>query len=90
MRTLIEGYSVEKNDVQDVLTVNLKYVNGESAIQHLKRISRPGVRKYRGYRDIKAVRSGLGIAVFSTPVGVITGKNAREQKVGGEYICEIY
>jgi small subunit ribosomal protein S8 len=86
----IESFEVLKNDVQDVLKIELRYVNDVPAIRGLKRISRPGVRKYRGYKEIKPIKSGMGISVFSTPAGVISGKKAMDLKVGGEYICEIY
>lgn len=86
----IEDFSVEKDDVQDRMVITLRYVDAKPAIQDLKRISKPGVRRYRGYRDIKPVRHGLGISIFSTPKGVITGEEAAKAKIGGEYICEIY
>lgn len=86
----ITDFKIEKNDIQNRVIVELKYVDEQPAIQDLKRVSKPGVRKYRGYRDIKPVRNGLGISIFSTPKGVITGEEAAKQKVGGEYICEIY
>lgn len=72
------------------IMVNLKYVNGDSAITNLKRVSKPGIRRYRGYKDIDRVRNGLGISVYSTPLGVMTGENARKNKVGGEYICDVF
>lgn len=56
----------------------------------LKRISKPGQRIYVKNRDIKRVRNGLGIGILSTPKGILTDSEAREQKVGGEYICEVY
>ena len=86
----IEDYKVIKNDVQDELELVLRYVDGTPAIRDLKRVSKTGVRKYRGYREIKPVKNGLGVGIFSTPMGVITDKDARTQKVGGEYLCEIY
>lgn len=80
----------DENDVQDSLEVSLKYVAGQSAISDLLRVSKPGIRKYRSYRDIKPIRRGMGISIYTTSKGVITGEKARELKVGGEYICEIY
>ena len=56
----------------------------------LKQISKPGQRLYIGYKDIKRIRSGLGIALISTSRGVLTGEESRKQKIGGEYLCEIY
>ncbi len=86
----IESYEVVKGDVQDVIMIKLKYVNDEPTIRELKRVSKPGIRRYRGYREIKPIKSGMGISIFSTPKGVMTGNEAIKLKVGGEYICEIY
>lgn len=86
----ITGYEVEDTKPQNTLHINLKYVNGTPAIRTLQRVSRPGVRKYRGYRDIQKVMNGLGIGIYSTPKGVITDKQAREMQTGGEYLCYIY
>lgn len=85
----IEDYSVLENDVQDDLNIKLKYVNGVPAIRELVRVSKPGIRKYLGYRSIRPVKNGLGVAIFSTPVGVISGEEARKQKIGGEFICYV-
>lgn len=85
----IEDYSVLENDVQNDLSVKLKYVNGVPAIRELVRVSKPGIRKYLGYRSIRPVKNGLGVAIFSTPVGVISGEEARKQKIGGEFICYV-
>ncbi|GAB4285104.1 MAG: 30S ribosomal protein S8 [Candidatus Dojkabacteria bacterium] len=86
----IDDFSVVEKEVQNILVLTLKYVNDVPAIRELKRISKPGIRKYRGYREIKPVKNGLGISIFSTPKGVITGAEAVKSKVGGEYICEVY
>lgn len=86
----ILDYKVEEQDVQNELVVVLKYVNGEGAIRELTRVSKPGIRRYLGYKNIKPVKKGLGVAIISTPMGVISDKKARENKVGGEYICYVY
>ncbi len=86
----IVDYSVEQSEPQNLLTVVLKYVNGESAIRELVRVSKPGVRTYVGYRDVKPIMKGLGLAVLSTPRGVVSGDTARKEKVGGEYLFYIY
>ncbi len=87
----IEGYDlVDEGENQKNISVNLKYINGEPAIRELKRVSKPGIRKYRGYREIKPIKNGLGIAIISTPKGVMTGDKAKKEKVGGEYLCEIF
>lgn len=77
---------------QATIKIALKYdmVSKKSAIQNLTRISRPGLRKYVGYRDLPRVLNGLGIAIMSTPRGVITNKEAAELKVGGEVLCYVY
>lgn len=83
-------YHVEEAKPQSELVVELKYVNGIPAITEVVRVSKPGVRKYRGYRDIKPVKKGLGLSIFSTPMGIVTGSEAFKNKVGGEYICYVY
>ncbi len=86
----IESFDVEETKPQSTLNLTLRYVNGESAIRELVRVSKPGIRKYRGYKEIKPIMSGMGVAIFSTPSGVITDKTAIQTKVGGEYICYIF
>lgn len=86
----ISGFEVKKNDIQNTLVIELKYVNGVPAIRELTRVSKPGIRKYRGYKEIQVVRNGLGVAIFSTPNGIITGEDAKKQKVGGEFLCYVY
>lgn len=87
----IEGYEVvDEKKAQKSLVLKLKYVDDEPAIRSLTRISKPGLRTYVGYKDIPKVLSGKGISVFSTPKGVLSGQEAKQSKVGGEYICEIW
>jgi len=64
--------------------------DGGPRILNLKRLSKPGQRLYVSYRDIKAVRGGYGRVILSTPKGLLTGVEAKENKVGGEYICEVW
>ncbi|MGC9052992.1 MAG: uS8 family ribosomal protein, partial [Candidatus Hydrogenedens sp.] len=61
-----------------------------SVIQGIRRVSRPSIRRYSGYRDLKPVRSGFGIQIMSTPKGIMTGRDAKKQKLGGEVICEVW
>jgi small subunit ribosomal protein S8 len=77
---------------QGYIKIALKYdsVNGINAIKKLLRISRPGLRKYVGYKDLPRVLNGLGIAILSTSQGVMTDKEARDLKVGGEVLCYVY
>ena len=87
----ITDYSIEKNDVQNILTLTLKYAaNKERVITGLKRISKPGLRVYAGADEIPSVLNGLGIAIISTPKGVMTDKMARKNNVGGEVIAYIW
>lgn len=80
-----QGESVKKE-----LRLVLKYDGRESIIHAVSRISTPGRRIYVGYKDIPQVRSGYGVAIMSTPSGIMSGAQARKQKVGGELLCEIY
>ena len=85
----IKDFSVDEG-VRPTLTVSLRYHNGAPAIEELKRVSRPGLRVYRGCGDIPRVRGGLGVAVVSTPRGVITDRAARQSGVGGEVLCTVF
>ncbi len=83
---------IEGEKPQGVIKIALKYdpVDHVSAIKALKRVSRPGLRRYTGYKDMPRVLNGLGIAILSTSQGVMTNKKARELKVGGEVLCYVY
>ena len=89
-----EGYIRGFNTVQDgrheELSIELKYHNGEPVIKELKRVSKPGRRIYAGVRELPSIYNGLGIAILSTPRGVISDNEAREQKVGGEILCTVF
>jgi small subunit ribosomal protein S8 len=86
----INGYKVIKQDVQDILRVQLKYVNNERVVKGLKRISKPGLRVYAKTNEIPKVLNGLGIAVISTSRGVMTDREARKLKVGGEILAYVW
>lgn len=78
-------------DPKRVLLLTLKYASdGEPVIRGVSRISKPGLRRFAGYQDIPRVLNGLGTAVVSTSNGVMTGKEARQRKLGGEVICTIW
>jgi small subunit ribosomal protein S8 len=78
-------------DPKRVLLLTLKYAaDGEPVIRGVSRISKPGLRRFAGYQDIPRVLNGLGTAVVSTSNGVMTGKEARQRKLGGEVICTIW
>lgn len=84
-KTEKKGKKSKKN-----LEIFLKYEEGVSAISGLKRISSPGQRIYINYKAIRPVRDGYGMSIISTPNGLLTNKEAKKQKVGGELICEIW
>ena len=88
----ILNYKFVDDEKQGVIKIALKYdpQSKVSAIKALKRVSTPGLRSYVGYREMPRVLNGLGIAVVSTSKGVMTDKEARAQKVGGEVLCYIY
>ena len=87
----IADYIVSDDPKPGLIRVTLKYSHDRSPVlQGLRRVSRPSLRRYLGSEDIKQVRSGLGIAIISTSKGVMTGRSARQQKVGGELLCEIW
>lgn len=84
----IEG----ENNAQGAIKIALKYdpVDRVNAIKGLKRVSRPGLRQYTGYKDMPRVLNGLGIAILSTSRGVMTNKKAADLKIGGEVLCYVY
>lgn len=81
---------IETSDKQGVLQVVLSYYEGMPAFKEIHRISRPGIRRYAGAQELPRVRNGLGVAIISTPKGVLTDKQARQMNVGGEVICSIW
>lgn len=93
-KLLTEGYleavSEDKLDDKKIIRISLKYEKGEPEIQGIKRISKPGLRIYRGKRKIPYVLGGLGYAIISTSEGLLTDKEARKKQVGGEIICEVW
>jgi len=88
----ILNYKFVEEGPQGTIKIALKYdpVNKVNSIRNLTRVSTPGLRKYVGYRDMPRVLNGLGIAILSTSKGVMTDKEAKEQKLGGEVLCYIY
>jgi len=87
----IANYKAAEENGRNVLRVYLKYSsNNEAAIRDLARVSRPGCRVYVGRDEIKRVQGGLGISILTTPRGVMTGRQARREGVGGEILCEVW
>ncbi|KPK13251.1 MAG: 30S ribosomal protein S8 [Myxococcales bacterium SG8_38] len=86
----IEDYRVE-DGIQKTLTIFLKYGRDrQSAFVGMRRSSRPGRRFYVGHRDIPRVQNGMGVAILSTSAGVMTDRDARDKRVGGEVLCEVW
>lgn len=83
----IEGYSVRNDAGKAELDIELKYYAGRPVIERIERVSRPGLRIYRGKQNLPKIMNGLGIAIVSTPKGVMTDRKARSVNVGGEVLC---
>jgi small subunit ribosomal protein S8 len=86
----INGYTELKDTPQGVLRIQLRYKDSRPVIAGLRRISTPGLRVYRGSHELPRVLGGLGIAVVSTPKGLMTDRQARRANTGGEVLCEIW
>jgi small subunit ribosomal protein S8 len=86
----ISNYKTQEEEGKLILRVYLKYGGADAAIRDLARISRPGCRVYIGRDEIKRVQGGLGISIMTTPKGVMTGRQARREGVGGEVLCEVW
>ncbi len=88
-----EGYITDFRDAElegkPALEVTLKYQQGRGVIETMKRVSRPGLRQYRGKDDLPRVLGGLGVAIVSTSAGVMSDRQAREKGIGGEVICVV-
>jgi len=85
----IEEFQVD-GSAKHVLNVTLRYHEGQPVIEEIKRVSRPGLRIYKACDELPDVRGGLGVAIISTNRGVMTGRNARAQGVGGEVLCTVF
>ena len=86
----INGFNVDKNDNKQVLIIDLKYNSGSPVISVIERVSKPGRRVFSSAQSLPKINNGLGIAIVSTPKGVMTDIDARKQKVGGEIICKVF
>jgi small subunit ribosomal protein S8 len=89
-KKFIANFTVLEDKRQNVIRINLKYSEGLPIIQGLRRISRPGIRRYKPAEDLPRVLDGLGIAVISTSKGVMTDSQARREKIGGEVLAYIW
>ncbi|HEY9094493.1 MAG TPA: 30S ribosomal protein S8 [Hydrogenophaga sp.] len=85
----IDGFQVKSADGKNELEIALKYYAGRPVIERIERVSRPGLRVYRGRNSIPQVQNGLGVAIVTTPQGVMTDRKARATGVGGEVLCYV-
>ena len=85
----IEDFAVRSSEGKSVIEIGLKYYAGKPVIEKLERVSRPGLRIYKGRDDIPRVMNGLGVAIVSTSKGVMTDRRARETGIGGEVLCVV-
>jgi len=86
----IRGFSEDATGVHPQLRIELKYFEGQPAIKHVARVSKPGRRVYSGSKELPVVRNGLGITIVSTPKGVLSDAEARAANVGGEVLAEVF
>ncbi|MBU6206992.1 MAG: 30S ribosomal protein S8 [Alphaproteobacteria bacterium] len=86
----IRGYTSEDVAGHDGLRIELKYFEGQPAIKHVARVSKPGRRVYSGSKELPRIRNGLGITIVSTPRGVLSDAEARDANVGGEVLAEVF
>ncbi len=85
----IENFAVAADDGKPVLSIELKYYAGRPVIERIERVSRPGLRIYKGRHNIPTVMNGLGVAIVTTPKGVMTDRKARAAGIGGEVLCYV-
>ncbi|MCL4768301.1 MAG: 30S ribosomal protein S8 [Hyphomicrobiaceae bacterium] len=87
----IRGYArIDHKGGMAELEIELKYSNGQPAIREISRVSKPGRRVYSAVKELKTVANGLGVAILSTPKGVMSDWRAREENVGGEILCNVF
>ena len=85
----IDGFQIKKDDGKTELEISLKYYAGRPVIERIERVSRPGLRVYKGCGAIPQVMNGMGVAIVTTPKGVMTDRKARATGVGGEVLCYV-
>jgi small subunit ribosomal protein S8 len=86
----IRGYAVVEQDGRSEIEIELKYFEGEPVIREIERISKPGRRVYTSVRNLPRINNGLGVAIVSTPKGVMADHAARDANVGGEVLCTVF
>jgi small subunit ribosomal protein S8 len=85
----VEDFAIVGTDERPVLKIGLKYYAGRPVIERIERVSRPGLRVYKGRAEIPTVMNGLGVAIVTTPKGVMTDRKARQVGIGGEVLCYV-
>jgi small subunit ribosomal protein S8 len=85
----IDGYAIKGEAAKSQLEIALKYYAGRPVIERIERVSRPGLRIYKGRHEIPQVKNGLGVAIVTTPQGVMTDRKARAAGIGGEVLCYV-
>jgi small subunit ribosomal protein S8 len=85
----IDSFSIRGEPTKPQLEIALKYYAGKPVIEHIERVSRPGLRVYKGRHDVPNVMNGLGVAIVTTPKGVMTDRKARQAGIGGEVLCYV-
>jgi small subunit ribosomal protein S8 len=85
----IDGFAIKSEDGKSALEIALKYYAGRPVIERIERVSRPGLRVYKGCHEIPQVMNGLGVAIVTTPQGVMTDRKARAAGIGGEVLCYV-
>ena len=85
----VEGFAITGSDAKPILKIGLKYYAGRPVIERIERVSRPGLRVYKGRSEIPTVMNGLGVAIVTTPKGVMTDRKARQVGIGGEVLCYV-
>jgi small subunit ribosomal protein S8 len=85
----IDGYAIKADSGKTQLEISLKYYAGRPVIERIERVSRPGLRVYKGRHEIPQVMNGLGVAIVTTPKGVMTDRKARAAGIGGEVLCYV-
>ncbi|MFZ3350543.1 MAG: 30S ribosomal protein S8 [Xanthobacteraceae bacterium] len=86
----IRGYAVVEREGRSEIEIELKYFDGEPVIREIERVSKPGRRVYTSVRNLPRINNGLGVAIVSTPKGVMADHEARDANVGGEILCTVF
>ncbi|HRK02806.1 MAG TPA: 30S ribosomal protein S8, partial [Oligoflexia bacterium] len=87
----VKSFRLVREEGRAWIKIQLRYDDkGDAVVRGIRRVSRPGLRRYVGFEDVARVRSGAGVAIVSTSKGILTGEKAKAARVGGEYLCEVW